>query len=578
MKRILGGLLLACCLSLSCAPAYAQDTQNFDITSFVADYYVTRDADSVSQMEVHETIIAQFPDYDQNHGILRAIPENYDGHSLELKIKSVQKEDGSDWNYESYSENDNLVLKIGDADSYVYGRQVYNIAYTLRGVANLPTSSRIFWDANGDQWQQPFGEVVARVHLPTDLATSVNDEVACFTGVFGSAESSCAISKNEESNGEVMTFDTTRQLQAGETLTFEIPFADGTFAPYKMSSQLVRKIIFWSIAGTIPTILALVVMIVLWRRHGRDPKGKGVTVPQYLPPKGISVLGSSMILKQGFAPASVSATIIDLAVRHYIKVYETGKKTFDGYKYDLELTKKPSDLQSEEKAVIDALFGVSAGVGKRISLDDLKVTEALYKDAQEIGHDVEAKMTEAGYFAIKPRRARLPYFIVGGAIVAFGFIFPPYTLGLLPAGLIVLVFGFFMSAPTPKGAELKEYLLGIKMYMKLAEAERLKVLQSPRGDLTEKIDVANKGKLVKLYEKLLPYAMLFGIEKDWVKQFADLYERPPEWYSGTETFGAIYFASALHNMNTVTAASFSPPTSGITGAGGGGGGGGGGGW
>ena len=72
--------------------------------------------------------------------------------------------------------------------------------------------------------------------------------------------------------------------------------------------------------------------------------------------------------------------------------------------------------------------------------------------------------------------------------------------------------------------------------------------------------------------------MLFGIEKEWAKQFASLYDQQPDWYSGTGTFNAVYFASAMHTIDTTMTQSFTPPSSSGSGAGGGGGGGGGGGW
>jgi uncharacterized membrane protein len=74
--------------------------------------------------------------------------------------------------------------------------------------------------------------------------------------------------------------------------------------------------------------------------------------------------------------------------------------------------------------------------------------------------------------------------------------------------------------------------------------------------------------------------MLFGIEKQWVKEFAQLYEQPPEWYAGSGAFNAGYFAGSMSGFASASAASFSPPSSSGGGgsAGGGGGGGGGGGW
>lgn len=578
IKRLLYGLgVMVAALILMTAPVHAS-TQDFTITSFTADYYVSRASDNVSEMRVKEKIIAQFPtEYDQNHGILRALPQVYNGHSLELAVQSVKDQNGTDWRYESYTENDNLVLKIGDPNTYVRGQQEYDIEYTMRGVANVPTASQIFWNVNGTQWQQPFGEVIAQVHIPANLAASVQQGTSCFTGMQGSTEASCLVAAHDEGDGKVITIASARELLPGETLSFNIPFANNTFAPYTMSQGRLMSIVLWSLAEVIPSIVALFIVIRAWRHHGRDPKGKGVIVPQYTPPKEVSVLGASHVYKQGFAPGAISATIIDMAVRHYIKIYETGKKPFGGgYKYDLELVKAPTDLRAEENAVLDMIFGGKATPGKRVSLDELSKT--LYKQAQKVGSDVEDAMTKAGYFTVNPSKARLPYFIVGGIVAVAGVVFPPYTLGLLPAGIICLIAGVFMAAPTVKGAELKEYMLGMRDYMKLAEAERLKVLQSPHGDLTLKIDVANKGQLIKLYERLLPYAMLFGIEKDWARQFADLYDRPPEWYAGTGTFNAIYFASAMSGLDTATTASFSPPSSGGAGAGGGGGGGGGGGW
>lgn len=124
------------------------------------------------------------------------------------------------------------------------------------------------------------------------------------------------------------------------------------------------------------------------------------------------------------------------------------------------------------------------------------------------------------------------------------------------------------------------------MYMQTAEAERLKMLQSPSGRYTEKIDVGDAKQLIRLYEKLLPYALLFGIEQEWIRQFADLYKEQPEWFAGDSTmFQATAFTHAVGGFTSSTNQSFAPPSSssgsGFGGggfSGGGGGGGGGGGW
>jgi len=102
------------------------------------------------------------------------------------------------------------------------------------------------------------------------------------------------------------------------------------------------------------------------------------------------------------------------------------------------------------------------------------------------------------------------------------------------SGLILLVFGVVTASPvvliaaliaygcgwtitplTDKGLDLRRYLAGLKVYIELAEKDRIKALQSPKG--AEKTGAHIKGgldkKVIHLYESVLPYAVLFGQEK-----------------------------------------------------------------
>src|SRR5690606_39497670 len=82
---------------------------------------------------------------------------------------------------------------------------------------------------------------------------------------------------------------------------------------------------------------------------------------------------------------------------------------------------------------------------------------------------------------------------------------------------------------TPSGAERYEHLLGGKEFIRVAEADRLKMLQSYQGAERRSdgtIDV------VHLYEKLLPYAMLLGQEKSWTRVLEATYSNSgtgPGW-------------------------------------------------
>lgn len=580
-------LILALLMSLALnSPVGAADVNDFTIQSFKANYYLDRNAQNASTLNVQEIIVAEFPQTDQNHGPLRALPKSYDGHSVSLDVQSVTNGKGDNWNYTTTTENDNLVLKIGDANKYVHGTQTYVITYSLKNVTkNFNDHEEFYWDINGDQWSQTAQNVEADVTLSANIVGKLQQDTAsCYTGYAGSTSQDCATSITTD--GGVVSSVTTRPMGANETLTIAVGFEKGTFAAYQMPFNevlmLIGAIVF---IGILPPLVALFVAIRNWRKYGRDPEGKGTIVPEYLPPKNSSVISCDVVLKEKFVPAAISAQIIDLAVRHYVKIYETKeKKVFkDKSVYELELVKSPSDLGKEEKQIVELIFGTTTQVGKKVNVSTL--ANKLYKKAQELGKQTVQQATDDGYFRSNPSKAKMPYWIAGGILVGMGFVFIPFTLGLMLAGVILLIAAPTMPARAQKGVRLREYLLGLKMYMQLAEADRLKVLQSPHSKLTEKVDVTDKKQLIKLYEKLLPYAMLFGIERDWALEFADMYKDEPDWYHGTGTFQAIIFINSLQAFNAASVASFTPPSnsssSGISGggvAGGGGGGGGGGGW
>jgi uncharacterized membrane protein YgcG len=69
-------------------------------------------------------------------------------------------------------------------------------------------------------------------------------------------------------------------------------------------------------------------------------------------------------------------------------------------------------------------------------------------------------------------------------------------------------------ALSAKGVEVVNYLSGLELYIKLAESDRLAFLQSPKGASLTESELAGK-KVLKLYEDVLPWAILLGLQKEW---------------------------------------------------------------
>lgn len=587
-------ILLAFLASFLIRSTVSAGVNDFEILSFNADYYLSKRDDSSSSLKVVETITAQFPNFNQNHGILRAIPMRYQDHTVSLEIESVKNQTGG-WTYSTYTESDNLVLKIGDADKFVQGEQTYIITYTLANVINFQESGEEFyWDVNGDQWPQLFRAVTANIHVPSELVKQLKADRRCLRGLFGSTGEDCTILSSESSTETVISTSAT-DLNPYETLTFVIGFNKGTFVqgPEVAAERLKNKLMIIGVTSAIatPPLLTGVFIFRNWKKYGKDPKGRGVIIPEYQPPKGFNALMSGYILQETLENKAASALIVELATKHYLHIYEIKEKKIIRTEtdYELELVKNPNDLSQAEQDVLKAFFGDELKVGKRVGLKSLK--NKLHEEITKVGGHLSENLSQGGYFLENPKKVRNRYIIIGVALLVIGFAlsFVLVGIGLVVSGLLLLAFSKAMPARTEKGVQIRDYLLGLRDYIKLAEQDRIKFLQSPEG--AEKIAATgiNPGdpkQKVKLFEKLLPYAMLFGLEKDWAKQFEGLYNQPPDWYSGNwNTFNTVYLASSLGGFSTASAASFTSPSSssssGFGGggfSGGGGGGGGGGGW
>lgn len=560
--------------------ASAANLNNFTITDYDIQYLLGRDDAGHSTLQTTETITANFPP-NQNRGIERAVPRSYDGHTINLDIVSVKDQSGEDRQYSTYVSNDNTVIRIGNPDVFVSGTQTYVITYTQTNVTkNFDDSQEFYWDTNGTDWKVPIQNLEVNLQIDVTVADSFNGDASCYQGTQGSSET-CEIARQAHTYSVVAN-----ELAPGENVTIALGFAAETWSEYQTPLWQVLLIgwIFLQVAlGFVSFGLILWLSIRYYHRSQRSAEHNPIA-PEYLPPRDSSIEISSSLLSASHK--SFSAQIIDLAVRHYIKIHEVKAKSFlSAAQYELEITRDTTDLRVEEVEFINDLFGPGASVGSRLNMKTLRNNSVVYARFQDNPtktkklirdkYELRSKDPEqSGWY----RRTSLIILLVGILLLS-----PP----LLVVAIVSFVMSHTLHPLTDKGLALLRYLKGLKMYIKVGEAERLRMLQSPEG--AEKVGQADSpAKLVKLYEKVLPYAVLFGIEKDWNKQLGNYYESSntqPDWYSGYggAAFSAASFSSAMSSFSTTSSYSSqsSSSSSGSSGggfSGGGGGGGGGGGW
>ncbi len=584
MKKFLSLLAFALVIGLFSAGGKATaDVNDFVINKFVSDQELTSN-DPQGQLHIVETIDLTFNSY--NHGILRAIPDRYKNHSLQLHVNQIKMETGAIVGYTTYGSNGNTVLKIGDPNNTITGTHRYTIDYTLHNVISFyKDHDELYWDVNGDQWGQPMTSVVVNLKLPNGLKQT--RQPICFAGAYGSKTTDCTIN----TEGDSISAQTTRPLTAKEALTYVASFETGFFkkpSPYETGMEYARPVALF----LVPVLFIGGFSAGYWLVKGRDPKGRGVIVPEYAPPDGLKPMEVGTIADFGLQNKEITAAIIDLAIRKYIRIIETKKVKKmmpDTTSYQLQLLNTDySALDVNETKIMSAIFSVPSK-DEIVDLADLK--NQLYKTSQDLAKAVDTELTTLGYFRSNPMNAgkftKYAYLSVLVVVLFVGWkaLGAPLSAGLIVGAAVAYFATKYMPARTAKGVAAEEGIKGLKMYLEFAEKDRIQKLQSP--DAAYAANAAEPVKTVELFEKLLPYAMVLGVEKQWAGKFEGLYTSPPGWYSGNwNTFNAVYLTDSLNKgvgsaVNTAFTAPASSSSSGFGGggfSGGGGGGGGGGGW
>ncbi len=578
-------VILAGVFALWPAKHTSADVNDFEINSFDATYDLDK-SNPHGHMKVEEKIQVDFHDF--NHGILRAIPETYKGHSLHVKVQSVKDMDGAERPYTTYTSSQNLVLKIGDPNNTVTGHNFYDISYSLDGpITFYSDHDELFWDINGDQWGQTAAEVKATFNIADKITLKTDNGYTprCYTGSFGSTAVNCTV--NYE-NPNLINAATTQPLNSHETLSVVLAFPAGTFAKYTLLDKLLDDKIGLVLIAAV--ILAFIVAFRTWWRYGKDFKGRGVVVPEYEPPKNFDPPRAGTLWDYNFDGKDLTASIINMAINGYIQIVEsTEKKRLrrDTEKTILVLKKNNFEgLSQYEVMIMNALFpGQELGATKELGKNSSKLADILSK----INKGLDDDLSNDGYFDGNPRKTRFLTIVLPMTatllITWFSFKHWHYFVGII--GLAALVAMGFLAAKMPRrtklGQDTLDQLKGLKLYIETAEKDRIKMMQSPNAPYAA--NASEPTRTVNLFEKLLPYAIIFGVEKQWAEQFKDIYTQPPDWYQGNwSAFNTGVLVSHLNSSSQALNASFAAPSSsggsgfGGGGAGGGGGGGGGGGW
>jgi uncharacterized membrane protein YgcG len=543
VKRIiaLAGLLLIPVLvvlpaaSAGASPLFRSDTSDFVFESFDADYTLSRDAAGLSEMRVVETLVAIFPSFDQNRGILRTIPRYYGQTPLYLGDFTVTDENGSPVPFEQSDvdtspEGSNayeyraVELALG-TDAFVHGRTTYVISYTTHNVIRHFDDSagdELYWDVNGTEWAQPFGRVSVNVHVDDSLVSALTGATSCYAGYYG-ADEPCEVQDGGPGEFSASVTD----LGGYSNMTVALGFDGGTFAQPKLpqDSWVITKAPLWLLYAALCLLLvAFAVRYLFWR----DSRGRGIIVAQYTVPADRDLLEAGDLVER--ESTAMAAQFVDLAVQGYVQVVDLhpgGADFGDKDRFALDFLSKDG-ATAAELTILKILFDDLDLPGQRVQLATLStsVGAALYGQRAKARRDSiknERRARPAGRIDTWLRRVG---FLIGAGYVAilvwalFSDVDFGPMIGFAIVSIVVLIIASgVLSKPyllTGAGAEARDYLLGMREYLTIAEEDRLRVLQSPQG--ADRAVTSDRRAIVELHEKLLPYAVLWGVEKQWSRQ------------------------------------------------------------
>ncbi|MFA6081441.1 MAG: DUF2207 domain-containing protein [Patescibacteria group bacterium] len=536
------------------------------IKSFQSEITINKDG----TIDVKETIIYDFSTLDK-HGIYRDIPfikTNQDGKKFELKLENVSVTDENGRSYKfvkSWIDEKILRLKIGDANRLITGIHNYIISYKVSGALTYYSDhDELYWNVTGNDWNVPIAFSRALITMPEQIGKE-KINLKCFTGGYGSTQSDCRADNVEG----MQVFGTNNYLMANSGLSVVISF------PKNIVAVLEPKVFisFWEtwIGKLISWLLGLLVLtwyvflpfyiIYRWIRYGRDPSTSSGQVQawfdppktqdgkRFLTPGEVGTLGDETVDMK-----DISATVVDLARRGYLIIEEKKKGEFyllKGKKFNSK-----EELLPFEKRLLSGVFNTGDDIVK-IKGKDLSET------VSEVKNNLYEQVVEDKLFDKNPQTTRTIYYVIAGFALFTGNFF---------LAIVAFLFGRVMPRKTIFGVEAKNVSFSLKNF--LSSQKRQLEFQADRQ---------------MMFERLLPFAVAFGVEKIWAKRFESLNITQPSWYHGysNANFNSYLFVNSL-NSSFKTFSTAATPTrsssgfsSGFSGggfSGGGGGGGGGGSW
>lgn len=330
--------------------------------------------------------------------------------------------------------------------------------------------------------------------------------------------------------------------EATYTIVAELPPGTTNWPWYRRLASLISSLPvgFWLVLASLMPISTIAVLLLMFWPHLRDLLMPSSRLELMAPPAPISAAVAGIILNGRVSAREIAATLISLANRGYLTIYNRG-----GGQFSFAKRRAWQGLESFELLLMTQLFNaknykstdedIELSIGKTLfSPVVAKVYVAMYDAA-----------TAAGYFKKNPVGIHQTYRMIGlflfflglGAFVTALLVeLQPNNLLFLFAGMMTMALIIMVAADdapllTAEGEKARREWLAFKNY--LTSSELISYTEGAQA----------------YYERFLPYAIVLKAEIPWVNRFRKHPFNPPSWYdSADQSMPIETFAHGLYTI------------------------------
>jgi len=589
-------LVLAVMLGAGTSPAHAQ---NFD--ERIASYEIEAEILADGDMVVAESILYDFGGL-RRRGIFRDIPTRADYDDETWRITnidnievSVTDGDGSPApggadDIDVGFEDNNFRIRIGNESVFLDGGTYrYNIQYLIRDTVeavdrNGERWEEIAWNAVGTGWEVPIDEVSVKVTSPTTPT-----RFTCFIGARGAVDPCKATA-----GGETSVLFTSQGLLFREGMTVAVALKPGSVSDTelnlkpKWSLSRAFSVTGLSLAGfALVSVTGFGAVLALLARHGRDQRtAVGAYLPfehgghhggtgpvdeaaplvsplekptgpvRFRPPDNSTPGLVGVIIDESADPLDVSATIVDLAVRGYLRIEEQGKMGRGGDFLLRRLPEPAGELLDYERYLLDELWRHLPTDGENAAVALGELNQNFAASMSGVQSRLYSETMQRGWFTRHPELVRKAWLAAGifalvvavGITIALAAVSTWAIIGLplILAATLLLALHRRMPSRTANGRAVLEQAVGYEKFLDVADADQLR-FQELQND----------------FVAALPYAMVFGLTERWAEVLSVLqdggFDAVPTWYVGNWGPGFHYYHLA-YSLDSFTSRAHSTLT------------------